>query len=449
MTRLAYRLYRLVSGLRYWLARRLTLAGWLALSGLVLCAAIGADLDQSVGAQGAALLFCLLAVAAGSAGFFRGRFAVERWLPRLGSVGQPFAYRVRLRNCSPKTWHELEWMEKLADPRPTWEEFLEEHREDSRTRSFRLTHRPPRRDPRRVAAMAPTPLPGLAPRGEAEAQVEVVPLRRGPLRFERVTVARRDPLGLFRAFVHVPARQTVLILPQRFPLPDLALPGTQQYQQGGVALAASVGESEEFVALRDYRAGDPLRHVHWRSSARTGRLVVKEFEDEFFVRHALVLDTFAAPGQAGAFEDAVSLAASFACTVDTQESLLDLMFVGPQAVCFTTGRGVAHAEQALEILAGVQPCRGKPFLALQALVLQHAVALSGCVCIFLAWDEPRQDMARRLTALGLPLLVLVVTDADQAKRIAAKPEADRPPNFLVLEAGKVEAGLHAWKGAAR
>ena len=32
-------------------------------------------------------------------------------------------------------------------------------------------------------------------------------------------------------------------------------------------------------------------------------------------------------------------------------SLLDVMFVGPQAVCFTAGRGLAHAEQALEILA--------------------------------------------------------------------------------------------------
>jgi uncharacterized protein (DUF58 family) len=210
-----------------------------------------------------------------------------------------------------------------------------------------------------------------------------------------------------------------------------------------------VGESEEFVALRDYRAGDPLRHVHWRSSARTGRLVVKEFEDEFFVRHALVLDTFAAFAQAAAFEDAVSLAASFACTVDTQESLLDLMFVGPQAVCFTTGRGVGHAEQALEILAGVQPCREKAFASLQALVLEHAAALSGCVCIFLEWDAARRELARRLTALGLPLLVLVVTDAENDRQIAGTPEADRPASFLVLETGKIEAGLHGWKGGGR
>src|SRR5262249_52154644 len=163
-------------------------------------------------------------------------------------------------------------------------------------------------------------------------------------------------LNLFRGFARVSLPQTVLILPKRYPLPEFALPGTHKYQQGGVAFAASVGESEEFVSLRDYRPGDPLRHVHWRSSARTGRLVVKEFEDEFFVRHALVLDTFATPEQGLAFEEAVSVAASFVSTVETQESLLDLMFVGAQAVCCTTGRGVSNAEHALGILASVQPC---------------------------------------------------------------------------------------------
>ena len=48
-------------------------------------------------------------------------------------------------------------------------------------------------------------------------------------------------------------------------------------------------------SLRDYRPGDPLQRVHWKSFARTGRPVVKEYQDEFFERHALVLDTGTAP----------------------------------------------------------------------------------------------------------------------------------------------------------
>ena len=44
--------------------------------------------------------------------------------------------------------------------------------------------------------------------------------------------------------------------------------------------------------MRDYRPGDPLRRIHWKSWAKTGRPVVKEYQDEFFVRHGLILDTF-------------------------------------------------------------------------------------------------------------------------------------------------------------
>src|SRR6185503_4682590 len=176
----------------------------------------------------------------------------------------------------------------------------------------------------------------------------------------------------------------------------LAMPGSMQYQEGGVALASSVGQSEEFVALRDYRRGDPLRHIHWKSVSKTGRLIVKEFQDEFFVRHALILDTFSLTPRLDVFEEAVSIAASFACTVRTQESLLDLMFVGPQAFCFTIGRGLAHADQMLEILASVRICTEKAFSALQNLVLEHLGTLSGAICVFVEWDQARQELVRKL-----------------------------------------------------
>ena len=197
-----------------------------------------------------------------------------------------------------------------------------------------------------------------------------------PLAARHRAVRRRDAgaarsAGLVSRVQHsCRCRRSVLILPKRYPLPPIALPGTMKYQEGGVALASNVGQSDEYVALRDYRHGDPLRHIHWRSWAKAGKPIVKEFEDEFFVRHALVLDTFTDHPHSEVFEEAVSVAASFACTLLTQESLLDLLFVGPQAYCFTAGRGLAHADQMLEILASVRACRDQPFRALEQLVLE-------------------------------------------------------------------------------
>ncbi len=262
--------------------------------------------------------------------------------------------------------------------------------------------------------------------------MELVPLRRGILRFTGVTVARPDPLGLFRSFSKVAAPQTVLILPKRYPLPPIALPGAMKYQEGGVALAANVGRSEEFVALRDYRHGDPLRHIHWRSWAKTGKPIVKEFEDEFFVRHALVLDTFTDEPHSEVLEEAVSVAASFACTVLTQESLLDLLFVGNQSYCFTAGRGLGQADQMLEILASVQNCADKKFDALEHLVLNHISVVSGCICVLQRWDEARRKFVEKLHALGVPVLVLVVVrpgGRNRRRRRAAAGRAGKIARF--------------------
>jgi hypothetical protein len=168
---------------------------------------------------------------------------------------------------------------------------------------------------------------------------------------------------------------------------------------------------------------------------------VKEFQDEFFSRHAMILDTFASGAREDVFEEAVSVAASFACTLETQESLLDLLFVGPQAYCFTMGRGLAQADQMLEILAAVKVCYGKPFSDLERLVSDHIGQVSDCICIFVAWDEARRDLVRQLGVLGVPLLVIVIVGPGEAEALRARAGADAPEHFHVLEADRVAEGL--------
>ncbi len=393
--RVLYRLYRLYSGLRYWSQRRFT-------------------------RPGLAVLGALMAVSL---------------------AGVPFCYRVVVRNLTAQPQSGLTLLENLVDPRPAFQDWRAvQLAEDKRLRSFRVSQRR-RVNPFQLAKVKEAEVPAAAPNQEAEVPVELTPLRRGVLRFKGVTLARPDPLGLFRAFANLPLPQTALILPKRYPLPFIGLPGTMKYQEGGVALAASVGQSDEFVALRDYRNGDPLRHIHWRSWAKTGKPVVKEFEDEFFVRHALVLDTFTDHPHSEVFEEAVSVAASFVCTVQTQESLLDLLFVGPQSYCFTAGRGLAHAEQMLEVLASVQACREQPFRTLEHLVLTHLSSLSGCICVFVAWDDDRRGFIEKLKRLGVPLLALVIVEPGQSTALDPGPLRDQPHCFHALEIGQIEQGL--------
>jgi hypothetical protein len=84
-------------------------------------------------------------------------------------------------------------------------------------------------------------------------------------------------------------------------------------------------------------------------------------------------------------------------------------------------------------------CREKDVAALEHLVLTHAAELSGCVCVFIAWDEPRQRLVKGLLARRVPLRVLVVSESAQSWPMGVM-EA-QPENFHVLPLGQVAAKL--------
>lgn len=450
--RYLYRNFRTYSAIAFWLRRRFTKAGLLVVAGVIVTGA-RADTNLSVGYQAFCLLFGLLLLAFVGSIRTRIRFAAQRLLPRLASVGTRLSYRLRIENRSSRPLRNAFLLETLADPRPSLEEFAstpepgEEQRNWlDRTYGYYRWRWLLRRNLH--GSIEEQRVPVVPPRGHAEIRMELLPTRRGVLRFAGLALSCAEPLGLCRAVVNSPLPQTLLILPKRYWLPPIALPGTVKYQRGGMALAASVGESEEFVALRDYRPGDPLRHIHWRSWAKTGRPIVKEYEDEFFMRHALILDTFCEPAEAEIFEEAVSVAASFASSLQTQDSLLDLLFVGPEAYCFTIGRGLAHTEQMLEILASVRLCQDRPFEALQGLVLEHSSIVSGCVCVFVRWDASRKELVSCLQELGVPVLVLVISKDGAASGIDPGPLRACPGCFHVLKQSQMAEQLAALETTA-
>lgn len=345
----------------------------------------------------------------------RQRFSASRVLPRTACVGQPLSYRVELHSHHPRRQSDLSLIERLPTPCPTRAQFLDpDQGADSRDSRFdRLMGYPrwQRLLARNRWAEHPEPvlLDPLPARARTSARLSLMPTRRGYLRLSTLWLTRSDPFGLVQTRVALHTEQSLLVLPRRYPAPRLHLPGQRRYQPGGWRLASAVGESQEFIGLREYRAGDSPRSIHWPSWARSGEPQVKEYQDEYFTRHALVLDTFARPAQEARFEAAVSVAASLCDRIGDGDSLLDLLFVGTEVHCLTGGRGLAGTGQFLEILACAQPATGEPFARLNDALLERAGALSAVVCILLDFDEPRRALASALQRAGLPTRLLVIS----------------------------------------
>lgn len=428
------------------LRRRCTPAGLLVLGGLVAAGVFGIDTQRTLAFQIFALLLSVLGLSIAMTLTFRSRLRIHRLLPEYGTVDQPLNYRVIVENLGKHAQTSLSLIEELETRMPHYDEFIHSPEPSSERRNWfdryvgyprwlALLQR------NRGAAIRPTELGVIPPRDSIKTQVELTPARRGYLQFARSIIARPDPFGLINAFHTTENPQSLLVLPKRYPTPPIHLPGKRTYQHGGVSLAASVADSQEFTSLRDYRPGDPLRRIHWRSYAKQGELIVKEYQDEFFIRYGLVLDTFLQDASDEIFEEAVSVAASFACSSREQDSLLDLLFAGPDAYVFTAGRGLANTDNILEVLACVEASRDKPFSTLQDLVFRRASQMSAFICVLINWDLERQEFIRQLTLANSPLLVVLIVQPGDTQALDPGPLRSALDRFCVLEAGKIEQGL--------
>ena len=98
-------------------------------------------------------------------------------------------------------------------------------------------------------------------------------------------------------------------------------------------------------------------------------------------------------------------------------------------------------DKTLEIIASVRACKDKSFNLLPPLVIERSSLLASCICILLSWDEERKKFIDHLKAIGVPVLVLVITDANNPLALNPESMKDRPENFHTLEVGKIQGGL--------
>jgi uncharacterized protein (DUF58 family) len=148
-----------------------------------------------------------------------------------------------------------------------------------------------------------------------EMSYRVRPELRGHYVLGPMTVRVTDPLGMAETHRAFTSHGDLVVTPAVDELPAIALAGAWS-GSGDNRPRAFAGGSAEDVTIREYRRGDDLRRVHWRSSARTGELMVRREEQPWQSRATVFLDdrrrAHVGDGPSSTFERAVSVAASVA-----------------------------------------------------------------------------------------------------------------------------------------
>lgn len=417
LRRLVNAVFAQVERLDRHLRHRMTPAGVLAASVAGLGLIIGIDASATVGFQLFAWSTALLLVSFLLSLRVRARLGVRRQLPRYARAGETVAYRLQVENLGSRALGELRLWDRLADQ--PWPPSPGDVQANASPRlpvtyygwlSIRRI--------RRGAETQPATLIGIRAGQRADVRMELRLLRRGPIELTHVIVGRPDPLGLLNALATIPERSRLLVLPRRRPCPALELgastPDAAPHRE--VQPVSIAGQQETIVHLREYRPGDSPRLIHWRSYAKRGELVVKEYEDESILRYALFVDTLADSVGAPRVEAAIELGAAFLESNLSSSGLtmsrtpasgtpprIDRLLLGLRE--FSAAPGSAYL---LELLAMAQTIPTATFEAMLAHWPTRVAASSGLICILSDYDARRQQLVELALATRRPVYAFVI-----------------------------------------
>jgi uncharacterized protein (DUF58 family) len=151
-------------------------------------------------------------------------------------------------------------------------------------------------------------LPRLNGHGNAAFTYRVPTRRRGVYDVGPLRISRSDPLGLAARTRSVSDVTQLWVHPRRHAIQPL--PASLDRSLDGPTSDKAPRGSITFHSLREYVLGDDLRHIHWRSSARLGTLMVRQHVDTSLPDVTIVLDTRDSAHTEDSFEEAIEVVAS-------------------------------------------------------------------------------------------------------------------------------------------
>jgi uncharacterized protein (DUF58 family) len=241
----------------------------------------------------------------------------------------------------------------------------------------------------------PVPLVRLRPGRTTGVTYPVPTRRRGVVQVGPLEISRRDPLGLVGVVRQYGDSTTVWVRPRSHPIAAVPV-GLSRSMDGRVDRVPQ--GSITFAALREYVVGDDLRHVHWRTSARIGELMVREHVDTSLPRVVILLDDRSEAhvpmiGDESTFEAACEAAASVLVAAVREDVHVEIQLVSGTA----TLAGHGDVGPMLDLLAEADPAPGHD---LAAAVERMRVRRVGDTLLYLSGPPNDADLGRIATLRG-------------------------------------------------
>ncbi len=206
-------------------------------------------------------------------------------------------------------------------------------------------------------------LPPLHPHETARAAYRVPTDRRGRFELGPLVASLADPFGLTERVQRIAGISEVIVYPRvhdLLPLPEL---GGDDADSHAAELIGRPNVGGEFHLLREYDAGDDLRRVHWKSTARRNRLMVRQDESKRRAPVLVLLDVRSGAHDRPSFELAVEVTASVAAALARSRRPFEVMASTGERLGQTGQRHFASVLDALAVIEPIATDRIVPALA--------------------------------------------------------------------------------------
>ncbi|MBI4283706.1 MAG: DUF58 domain-containing protein [Chloroflexi bacterium] len=258
----------------------------------------------------------------------------------------------------------------------------------------------------------------LAPKNAHCWQTKVYCGRRGQYRLGALTATVTDPFGFFSARRNLGESQSIIVYPATLELPFFQPLSRSEPGPGHSRwLISEVGPNA--ARVREYASGDTLRHIHWQSTAHTGKLMVKEFDADHSYNAArniwIILDMYRA-SQAGDGDDSteeygVTIAASLLKKYLDSGKKVGLIASGDQPYLFLPQVEEIHLSPILEALALMKATGEVPIEQLIAHELERFGTGSATIVITPSVSERILAPLRQVRSRGAPVIVILLDAA--------------------------------------
>ncbi len=255
--------------------------------------------------------------------------------------------------------------------------------------------------------------------------------RRGMYTVGPIRLTLSDPLGLFEPKRTIGDTMDFTVYPELLPLERVPIEGRSNVFSFGRENSLLAGRSLDFFGVREYVPGDPIRHVHWPSTARIGRLMVREFERTVTDQVTLLLDlersSIAGLGEHSTPEYVIKMAAALAHHSISRGHEVQLLGVGEVPLELPLGRGAGHEAFILEELAKARPRGETPLHEVLEFNLERIPDGSTLVILFASVSvvlEQFVDAWTLLRSRGVRLLAVLVDDTTFLQLERYRPRVD-------------------------